>query len=126
MKLERVARKRHVRKQRKPSFTTSKRIFESIQRGLRRMGAHVVQPIELKVHLAYDDEADVWYVAQSDVPGLCLEAATAPALVERVMQIAPELIELNEDELLKKYVRRERTSVAVTPVFDSPLRLAHA
>ena len=90
------------------------------------MGVHVVKPIELKVHLAYDDEADCWYVAHSDVPGLSLEAPTATALMERVTQVAAELIELNQSELLKKHVRHERASVAVTPVFDSPLRLAHA
>ena len=97
-----------------------------MQRGLRWMGINVPAPIELKVHLAYDEEAQRWYVAQSDVPGLRLEAATAPALVERLAEAAAELIELNREEILKTQVRRGRPPVAVTPIFDSPLQLAHA
>ena len=58
------------------------------------------QIINLHVHLAYDDEASVWYVAKSDIPGLSLEADSPTALVERIMQAAPELLELNEGLLV--------------------------
>ena len=127
MRLERIARHRRQKDGLEPIFTTLQRIAGILQRGLRWTGTDVGKPIELKVHVAYDSEADCWYVAHSDVPGLSLEAPTAPALMERVMQVAPQLIELNEEELLKKHVRRaERPCVAVTPVFDSPLRLACA
>lgn len=84
------------------------------------------KPIELKVHLAFDEEANCWYVADSDVPGLHLEADTPFALMERVAAAAGELIELNEAEIIKKHVHHKRPAVAWKPVFDSPLQLAHA
>jgi hypothetical protein len=90
------------------------------------MGINVPKPIDLKVHLAFDEEANCWYVAQSEVPGLRLEAATAPELMERVAQVAGELIRLNEEEIRKTHVRTSRSPVAITPVFDSPLKLEHA
>jgi hypothetical protein len=55
--------------------------------------------IELSVHLAQDRETQRWFIARSDIPGLWLEAATAPALMERIAAAAPELIELNAEEI---------------------------
>jgi hypothetical protein len=43
----------------------------------------VAKPIELKVHLAQDGETCLWYVAQSDVPGLRLEAETVHELMRK-------------------------------------------
>src|SRR5690242_17189014 len=94
---------------------------------------------ELRVHLAYDDEAKVWYVAKSDIPGLSLEAATPSELLTRIVEAAPELIELNSG-MLAKVVEAElvenpkmgrprhqgRTPWTVRPVFDAPLQLACA
>lgn len=84
--------------------------------------------LELKVHLAYDDEADVWYVAASDIPGLRLEADNPQHLIDRIQQCAGELVALNAGELLRKFAPqpKERPAVAVRPVFDSPLQLAEA
>lgn len=48
-----------------------------------------------RVVCAYDAEAGVWYVADSDVPGLSLEAPTRDAMVQRIREAAPELLELN-------------------------------
>lgn len=101
----------------------------------------IVREIELKVHLAYDEEADRWFVAESDIPGLRLEAETAAALVERIGNCAQEMIELNATEIMEAHetvfqgltrrlgARRKTAAgrpVAVRPVFDSPMRLAHA
>ena len=85
--------------------------------------------IELNIHLAHDDEADVWYVASSDIPGLFLEADTPQALISRLAEAAPEMIELNLAEILKMHeVKQEKEApqVWLRPVFDSPLELAHA
>lgn len=82
--------------------------------------------IELKVHLAYDDEADVWYVAESDIPGLSLEAENPQRLIERIEQCACELIELNAEEIAQKFAQKKKQALAVRPVFDSPLQLAEA
>jgi hypothetical protein len=86
---------------------------------------HVSKVIELNVHLAYDSEAKVWFVAMSDVPGLSLEADNPVRLIERISESAPRLIELNEDEILQNHAHEKRPSVAVKPVFDSPLQLAY-
>ncbi|RYF11832.1 MAG: DUF1902 domain-containing protein [Oxalobacteraceae bacterium] len=86
------------------------------------------QPVELKVHLAFDEEASVWYVAHSDIPGLHLEAETPDELVRRIAECAPEMIELNQDELIRKHYP-SRDALRVRPVFDSAFSLgslAHA
>ena len=49
----------------------------------------------LLVKAAFDREAAVWYVSDTDVPGLATEAASFDALCEKVLAIAPELLELN-------------------------------
>lgn len=53
----------------------------------------------LRVDIGFDDEAKVWYVCNSDVPGLAAEAATEDALVELLQVRVPELLELNRSEL---------------------------
>ncbi len=47
------------------------------------------------VKVALDKEAGVWYVADSDVPGLATEAETFDRLREKVLAMVPELLELN-------------------------------
>jgi Domain of unknown function (DUF1902) len=47
------------------------------------------------VRIAYDHDADVWYVEHSDVPGLRAEGPTADALMERIPGILSDLIEEN-------------------------------
>jgi hypothetical protein len=50
---------------------------------------------EFIVRVEWDDEAGVWYVSDSDLPGLVAEAETVDALREKVIVRAPELAELN-------------------------------
>lgn len=47
------------------------------------------------VTIDWDDEANVWYVADTDVPGLAAEAATIDLLREKVLQLVPLLVEEN-------------------------------
>jgi len=47
------------------------------------------------VKAEWDEEAKVWYVAETNVPGLSLEAPTSDALLERLDCAVPELLELN-------------------------------
>lgn len=49
----------------------------------------------LLVKADFDREAGVWYVSQSDVPGLATEAPSFDLLCEKVLRMAPELLELN-------------------------------
>ena len=86
---------------------------------------------ELKVHLARDEESGRWYIAHSDIPGLRVEADTAGELIRMVQDVAPDLIELNFDEILANEHARHRTSaraarpnLAIRPVFDSPMAIA--
>ena len=106
---------------------TAPKPFESILRFVRRMREMVAPTIiELNVHLAYDEEAEVWYVAASDIPGLRLEADNPQHLIDRIEKCAAELIALNVEEVAHKQMSRHRSAVAVRPVFDSPLKLADA
>ena len=50
---------------------------------------------EFIVRAEWDDEAGVWYVSDSDLPGLVAEAETVDALREKVIARAPELAALN-------------------------------
>jgi len=42
----------------------------------------------------WDAEAGVWVATSDDVPGLVVEAATWPAMIEEVRLVLPELLEL--------------------------------
>jgi predicted RNase H-like HicB family nuclease len=46
------------------------------------------------VRCAWDDEADVWYVQESDVPGLVTEADTLEALRRKLPGMIQDLLEV--------------------------------
>ena len=107
----------------------------------QRDEGNMTDKISLLVHLDYDAEAEVWYIAKSDIPGLSLEASTASALVDKILATAPELLELNEGLLvdgIEAHVNeprlnlpetrtvRQRPRMSVMPIFDTPLELACA
>ena len=50
---------------------------------------------KLLVTAQWDDEAKVWVATSQDIPGLVTEAASLDALLERVLAVAPELLEDN-------------------------------
>lgn len=50
------------------------------------------------VRCEWDAEAGVWYVAESDVLGLSLEAPTQDELTDKLLAAIPELLALNEPE----------------------------
>ena len=45
------------------------------------------------VRAAWDDEASVWYVEDSDIAGLATESDTLEGLRQRVRDIIPDLLE---------------------------------
>jgi predicted RNase H-like HicB family nuclease len=58
---------------------------------------HISQAVKAyTVTCQWDAEAGVWYVADSDVPGLVTEAATLEALESKLLVMIPELLELND------------------------------
>ena len=51
-----------------------------------------------KVEAAFDREAGVWYVCESNVPGLATEAASLDELAEKLAIMIPDLMrQANED-----------------------------
>lgn len=78
--------------------------------------------MRIKISCAYDEDAGVWYVEESDLPGLHIEAARLEDMVQEIRALVPELVRLNRDlikdggdanvpiELL--YQHRERLPVA--------------
>lgn len=49
----------------------------------------------LVVKAAHDRDAGVWYISETEVPGLATEATTFDELCNKVLAMAPELLELN-------------------------------
>ena len=60
------------------------------------MDQHVRERVYF-VKAEWDEEAEVWYVSSTDVPGLAAEAETPEALLALLDTLIPELIELNGD-----------------------------
>lgn len=45
--------------------------------------------------VSWDDEAGVWYVANTDFPGLVAEAETQQQLVRKIRDLVPDLWDAN-------------------------------
>jgi len=121
----------HINDVQEGLFTKFKGFFATLGDHGRLFGRVMPKLVELKVHLARDDESGRWYIAESDIPGLRVEAATADELIKAVSDVAPDLIELNIEEIMAAEGAKKRTTVkkgrprlAVRPVFDSPMALA--
>jgi hypothetical protein len=75
--------------------------------------------VQFKVTCNWDAEAGVWYVAESNVPGLAAEAPTVEAMVNLLEVRIPELIELNmqdfdpEKACFELVTRQQRRFAAV-------------
>ena len=53
--------------------------------------------MEYKVVIGWDEENKVFYVVESDIQGLWLEAASVEALVLAVKDAAPDLVRRNHE-----------------------------
>jgi hypothetical protein len=51
----------------------------------------------LVVTAQWDEDAKVWVATSDDIPGLVTESVTLDSLVQRVLAVAPELMEDNSD-----------------------------
>jgi Domain of unknown function (DUF1902) len=51
--------------------------------------------LPFRVFVSHDADNAVWFVVESDIPGLNVEAASLDALVEAVRDLSPELISAN-------------------------------
>lgn len=50
---------------------------------------------QFHVVACWDGDANVWYVADTDVPGLATEAASLDALAAKLQVMIPEMLEAN-------------------------------
>lgn len=53
-----------------------------------------------QIRCDWDPEAAVWFVSESDVPGLVAEAATIEEMTSLLRDRVPELLELNRPDLI--------------------------
>ena len=86
----------------------------------------MARTIELKVHVAFDDAERLWFVRDSDVPGLRLEADALHELIRKIEDVAPDLVALNADEILaaQGLASMPMPPVTIRPIFDTPLAIA--
>lgn len=54
--------------------------------------------VQIWVRYRWDAEAGVWYVCDSNVPGLSAEAPTPEEMEARLSVLVPELLQLNRPE----------------------------
>ncbi|WP_035515005.1 DUF1902 domain-containing protein [Pseudohaliea rubra] len=48
-----------------------------------------------QIQAEWDDEAGVWLVSSDDIPGLVTEAETIEGVTQKLLEIVPDLLELN-------------------------------
>jgi Domain of unknown function (DUF1902) len=82
------------------------------------------QPV-FRIDVSFDEEAGVWYVCDSEVPGLVAEAPTEEELLALLQVRVPELIELNRPDLCEKQpvLRRAFAALAGHPLGRSFVEL---
>lgn len=78
------------------------------------------------VRCGWDPEACVWYVAESNVPGLSVEAPTMELMQEKVLRAAVEMIELNMPELIRGAGRQDDVPLSLVYHRDEHLKLRSA
>jgi hypothetical protein len=61
--------------------------------------------MNFRIDVQWDDEARVWYVEDSNVPGLVAEAPTVEAMQALLRVRVPELLELNMPDALERHAR---------------------
>lgn len=49
----------------------------------------------IRIVCAFDEDAGIWYVEESDIPGLHIEADSPEAMLGEIRRIVPELVRLN-------------------------------
>ena len=65
-----------------------------------------MEQLTFTVTYEWDEEAHVWYVSDSNVPGLSGEAPTEAAMEKLLDERIPELLRLNMPELFRREAPR--------------------
>lgn len=76
------------------------------------------------IRAQWDPEAGVWFVTESDVPGLVTGAPTIPELQTKLQAMIPELIELNHHMLGDREIGEDIPVELITTKSQS-IRLHH-
>jgi hypothetical protein len=50
---------------------------------------------DISIQTFWDDDAKVWIVTSTDVPGLVIEADSWPSVIREIELVLPDLIELS-------------------------------
>jgi Domain of unknown function (DUF1902) len=53
------------------------------------------QTKQLAITVAYDEANKIWYVAETELPGLCAETTTLDEMKNVIDDLAPDLLETN-------------------------------
>lgn len=54
------------------------------------------------IRAEYDEDAQVWWAAESDLPGLAADAPTLELLAAKAGSMLPDLLDLHSDEIADK------------------------
>jgi Domain of unknown function (DUF1902) len=63
-------------------------------------------PNQLAITVAFDDANNVWFVTETDLPGLCVETATLDEMKAVIDDLAPDLLETNVPPHKRKWPLR--------------------
>ena len=74
--------------------------------------------------VSWDEEAGVWYVSETDFPGLVAEAGTQQELIRKIHRLVPELYEANRHLMNMEF--RKDIPIQVTARRLETIRLATA
>ena len=74
--------------------------------------------------VSWDEEAGVWYVSETDFPGLVAEAGTQQELIRKIHRLVPELYEANRHLMNMEF--RKDIPIQVTAKRLETIRLATA
>lgn len=74
--------------------------------------------------VSWDEEAGVWYVSETDFPGLVAEAGTQQELIRKIHRLVPESYEANRHLMNMEF--RKDIPIQVTARRLETIRLATA
>ena len=77
------------------------------------------------VAILWDEEAGVWYVAETNFPGLAAEAETQQALMQKIRLLIPELYDANRHLMQTRSLDQEIV-IQLTTKHRETIKLAAA
>ena len=75
--------------------------------------------------ILWDEEASIWYVSETDFPGLVAEAETQQELVRKIRLLIPELYDANR-HLMQTHSPDQEIAIQLTTKHRETIKLAAA